>query len=257
MACLDCLASGGSSMGPPRALCVLTVLFTLPPAEVMGFSGSPEIINGRLASECRVCRAAAAAALPVGNRPEGLAAVHRVSCASCVLACREAPHNSMCSCTAWVPPLSTLPSPPPPLLTPPPPHTPPCAVLGFVAALGAELSSGDSIVKQLSEEPTLIGLTFVLFSAGSLVPAFARRTSDTLGPFTPQAEMLNGRAAMIGECPRRLCRPCPRPGAPAWRTICVLSYLHSSLADAQLPNAAAVCAQPLPAAAPTLESWQS
>ena len=71
-------------------------------------------------------------------------------------------------------------------------------MLGFVAALGAELSSGEGILKQLSVEPTLITLTFILFSAASLVPAFARRTGDTLGPFTPQAEMTNGRAAMIG-----------------------------------------------------------
>ncbi|KAF5827210.1 chloroplast carotene biosynthesis related protein [Dunaliella salina] len=72
------------------------------------------------------------------------------------------------------------------------------AMLGFVAALGAELSSGDSVVKQISEEPTLISLTFILFSAASLVPAFARTRPETIGPFNPQAEMTNGRAAMIG-----------------------------------------------------------
>jgi len=70
------------------------------------------------------------------------------------------------------------------------------AMLGFVAALGAELSSGDSVVKQISEEPTLISLTFILFSAASLVPAFAQRRAETIGPFNPQAEMTNGRAAM-------------------------------------------------------------
>ena len=70
------------------------------------------------------------------------------------------------------------------------------AMLGFVAALGAELSTGDSVVKQLSEEPTLISLTFIIFAAASLVPAFARRKADVVGPFTPQAEMTNGRAAM-------------------------------------------------------------
>eukprot|EP00983_Pelagomonas_calceolata_P073758 1152271-Pelagomonas_calceolata.AAC.2 len=70
------------------------------------------------------------------------------------------------------------------------------AMLGFVAALGAELSTGDSVLRQLAEEPTLITLTFILFSAASLVPAFARKKGDTVGPFTPQAEMLNGRAAM-------------------------------------------------------------
>ncbi len=70
------------------------------------------------------------------------------------------------------------------------------AMLGFVAALGAEIASGDSVLKQVSEEPTLISLTFITFAAASLVPAFARRKGDSLGPFTPQAEMTNGRAAM-------------------------------------------------------------
>lgn len=70
------------------------------------------------------------------------------------------------------------------------------AMLGIVAALGAELNSGDSIVRQIGSEPTLISLTFVLFAAASLVPAFAQRKPDIIGPFTPEAEMTNGRAAM-------------------------------------------------------------
>lgn len=69
-------------------------------------------------------------------------------------------------------------------------------MLGFIAALGAELSSGDTITRQIAEEPTLISLTFVIFAAASLVPAFAQKKPDVIGPFTPQAEMLNGRAAM-------------------------------------------------------------
>ena len=50
---------------------------------------------------------------------------------------------------------------------------PPCscrlAMLGFVAALGAELSTGDTVLKQLSVEPTGIILTFITFAAASLV----------------------------------------------------------------------------------------
>lgn len=42
-------------------------------------------------------------------------------------------------------------------------------MLGFVAALGAELASGESVLKQVSDEPTLITLTFILFIAASLV----------------------------------------------------------------------------------------
>jgi hypothetical protein len=72
------------------------------------------------------------------------------------------------------------------------------SMLGFVAAMAAELSSGEGVLKQWSDEPTLIALTFILFSAGSLVPMLRGSTGQKLGPFTPQAEMLNGRAAMMG-----------------------------------------------------------
>jgi len=71
------------------------------------------------------------------------------------------------------------------------------AMLGFVSAAAAEFRSEESVLQQLAQEPTLICLTFVIFIAGSLVPLLSN-TKDTLGPFTPQAEMLNGRAAMIG-----------------------------------------------------------
>lgn len=71
------------------------------------------------------------------------------------------------------------------------------AMLGFVAAMAAELSTGESVAKQVSEQPVLIAITFCLFIAASLVPAF-RRAKDSLGPFTPAAELINGRAAMMG-----------------------------------------------------------
>lgn len=71
------------------------------------------------------------------------------------------------------------------------------AMLGFVAAVGAELASGESVLKQLADEPTGVTITFLLFIAASLIPAFLRK-SDSLGPFTPAAELLNGRAAMLG-----------------------------------------------------------
>eukprot|EP00951_Prasinocladus_malaysianus_P047548 scaffold650910_cov41-Prasinocladus_malaysianus.AAC.1 len=71
------------------------------------------------------------------------------------------------------------------------------AMLGFVAALAAELKTDTSVVKQLSQEPTLISLTFVLFIAASLVPIVAGK-KDSLGPFNETAELINGRAAMIG-----------------------------------------------------------
>ena len=72
------------------------------------------------------------------------------------------------------------------------------AMIGFLAAVGAELSSGESVLRQLGDEPTLINMTFLLFIAASLIPAFTNTKPQAFGPFTPNAELLNGRAAMIG-----------------------------------------------------------
>lgn len=72
------------------------------------------------------------------------------------------------------------------------------AMLGFVAALFAELSSGESVLRQWADEPTGIALTFIIFSAASLVPLLSSTKREAFGPFTPDAETLNGRAAMIG-----------------------------------------------------------
>lgn len=72
------------------------------------------------------------------------------------------------------------------------------AMLGFVAALGAELSSGDSVLRQAAEEPTGTLAVFLLVIAGSLVPAFLNTKAEAFGPLTPSAELINGRASMIG-----------------------------------------------------------
>jgi hypothetical protein len=72
------------------------------------------------------------------------------------------------------------------------------SMLAFVAAVGPELSSGESVVGQLAQEPTLIALTFVLFSVASLIPMLSGAKREAFGPFSPDAEMLNGRAAMLG-----------------------------------------------------------
>lgn len=75
------------------------------------------------------------------------------------------------------------------------------AMLAFVSALGAELASGESALTQWRDEPTGVLLTFILFSAASLIPMInsphgAKR--EAFGPFSPEAETLNGRMAMIG-----------------------------------------------------------
>lgn len=71
-------------------------------------------------------------------------------------------------------------------------------MLGFVAAVGAELSSGESVLKQVGDAPLAIAATFLLFTAATLVPIFKNAKPEAFGPFTPVAEMTNGRAAMLG-----------------------------------------------------------
>ena len=73
------------------------------------------------------------------------------------------------------------------------------AMLGFVAALGAEFASQETVVQQVAEGPkVLIFGTFLLFTIASLIPILKGAKKEALGPFTPAAEMLNGRAAMLG-----------------------------------------------------------
>mmetsp|Transcript_34355 Transcript_34355/g.97317 ORF Transcript_34355/g.97317 Transcript_34355/m.97317 type:complete len:175 (-) Transcript_34355:96-620(-) len=73
------------------------------------------------------------------------------------------------------------------------------SMLGFVAALGAELASGETVGKQFSEIPGLMIFLVALFTTATLVP-FVKNGTDrpTFGPFTANAELINGRAAMIG-----------------------------------------------------------
>lgn len=74
------------------------------------------------------------------------------------------------------------------------------AMLAFVAAAGAEFATGFTAVQQLREAPALVGVTFVVFIIASLIPIFRgiSPASKSNGPWTPTAELLNGRAAMLG-----------------------------------------------------------
>merc|ERR1719181_749157 len=72
------------------------------------------------------------------------------------------------------------------------------AMLGFVAAFGAELASGKSVVAQMSMDQPQILFHFALFAAASLIPIMKGAKEEEFGPLTPKAELLNGRAAMIG-----------------------------------------------------------
>ena len=70
------------------------------------------------------------------------------------------------------------------------------SMLAVVAALGAELSSHETVAKQLSEQPTLIVLAAVLVAAGSLVPLLEGKAVETSkGFWNAAAEQTNGRAA--------------------------------------------------------------
>lgn len=82
------------------------------------------------------------------------------------------------------------------------------AMIGFLAALGAELASHDSVFKQLGEGG-LAGMLAVwaAVTAASFAPlargksveeTFLKKNPESLGPFKADAEMLNGRAAMMG-----------------------------------------------------------
>jgi hypothetical protein len=57
-------------------------------------------------------------------------------------------------------------------------------------------SPGDSVLRQLAQEPTLISATFIVFALGSLVPLVLNVEYEEIAPFTARAEMLNGRLAM-------------------------------------------------------------
>merc|ERR1719410_2238855 len=117
-------------------------------------------------------------------------------------------------------PLRPLPSPSrrpprPPRGPPRPPRPAPqvingrAAMLGFLAAVGAELATQDSIFKQLGEGGAG-GMLFVFaaVTAASFAPIFNGQDAqksflknsqpEEFGPFNAQAEMLNGRAAMMG-----------------------------------------------------------
>jgi len=73
------------------------------------------------------------------------------------------------------------------------------AMLGLFAAIGAELSTGESIFTQFENATPVVLATMALFSLASLVPILKGSSQEeAFGPFTPKAERLNGQAAMLG-----------------------------------------------------------
>lgn len=73
------------------------------------------------------------------------------------------------------------------------------SMLGLLAAVGAELSTGESALTQFQDATPIVLATWALISVASLVPLL--RGADptaAFGPLTHTAEMANGRAAMLG-----------------------------------------------------------
>ncbi|KAK9067885.1 hypothetical protein SSX86_011996 [Deinandra increscens subsp. villosa] len=75
------------------------------------------------------------------------------------------------------------------------------AMIGFVSAMAVELSSGQDVLTQISSGgvAAFVG-TSVLLTAASLVPLFkgVRAESKSSGVMTSDAELWNGRLAMLG-----------------------------------------------------------
>lgn len=75
------------------------------------------------------------------------------------------------------------------------------AMIGFVAAMGMELANGQGVFEQISSGgiPWFLG-TSVVLSLASLIPLFQGVSveSKSKGLMTSDAEMWNGRFAMLG-----------------------------------------------------------
>jgi hypothetical protein len=72
------------------------------------------------------------------------------------------------------------------------------AMLAFIAAFGGELGSGQTVWSQFASDPAIIIMTISMFSVATLIPLLVSTEREAFGPFTAEAETLNGRAAMIG-----------------------------------------------------------
>merc|ERR1719231_987433 len=72
------------------------------------------------------------------------------------------------------------------------------AMVAFVAAAGAELSTHESVAQQFGDAPLPIIVTAATFAVASLVPILKGAIDEPAGPFNSNAEMLNGRVAMLG-----------------------------------------------------------
>merc|ERR1711967_108543 len=80
------------------------------------------------------------------------------------------------------------------------------AMLGFLAGIGAESAQHETFAYQFSNHPVAFTFSALLITAASFMPAMQGETKYTPDPksmgerglFSQDAEMLNGRVAMLG-----------------------------------------------------------
>jgi hypothetical protein len=72
------------------------------------------------------------------------------------------------------------------------------AMLGFVAAVGAEAFTGRNVFEQVAYAPWTIAGTFLLFIIASLIPILKGVPRKGFSIWQPDAEVINGRLAMLG-----------------------------------------------------------
>lgn len=73
------------------------------------------------------------------------------------------------------------------------------AMVGMLAALLAEISTGDPVLVQIQRAPVPTAAVFGLIILSSVVPIIRKAdlSRKGFGPFTPRAEVWNGRLAMV------------------------------------------------------------
>merc|ERR1711879_551393 len=80
------------------------------------------------------------------------------------------------------------------------------AQVAFVAALGAEIGSGETLATQFQTHPAAFAFATILVTVATFMPTMQNadnytsdpKTHPNKGVFNVDAEMMNGRAAMLG-----------------------------------------------------------
>mmetsp|Transcript_29325 Transcript_29325/g.82718 ORF Transcript_29325/g.82718 Transcript_29325/m.82718 type:complete len:206 (+) Transcript_29325:257-874(+) len=71
------------------------------------------------------------------------------------------------------------------------------AMVGFLAAAMNEVTTGDTVEKQILEAPVTVGVFVLVVVYASLVPIMKGVKNEAFGFMSPRAETTNGRAAML------------------------------------------------------------